>query len=73
MYISIEEDSVTPLVNESDAMMREINMECKAAEHVTMALKRGLKVTDVAEELEKGQWWDRGPSCDLKDMLASWS
>lgn len=69
MYVSDEEDSQTPSVNESDTMTKEIEGERKAAQKITTKLKKILDVTDAGEELGKGQWWDRGPSCDLKDAL----
>lgn len=73
MYIGAEEDSQTPSVVESDGMMNEIEMERKTAKRITSRLKKVLGVKNVAEELGKGQWWDRGPLCDLKDTLSGLS
>ena len=72
-YVSTEEEKATASAHDSNAMMKEIDMERKRAVKITMELKKDLKVTDTAAELLKGQWWDRGPLCDLKDMLAKFS
>ncbi|KAG6369558.1 hypothetical protein JVT61DRAFT_14261 [Boletus reticuloceps] len=63
MYISEEEDNVTPY-------LKEILGEEEHAGRIVATLKSGLKVSDAVEELEKGEWWDRGPVCNLKSMLA---
>ncbi len=69
MYVSEEEDSHIPSVKESEVLMKEIEGERKAARRITGELKRFLDVVDAEEELGKGEWWDRGTACDLKDAL----
>jgi hypothetical protein len=69
-YVSEEEEKVTPYMDDNDAMMKEISGEEKHAAKIIARLKTGLKVANAVKELGTGEWWDRGPVCDLKPMLA---
>lgn len=70
-YVSQEDDDVTPFLNDKDAMMIEISNEEKYARRIIVILKLALKVTDARAELGEGQWWDRGPVCDIKVVFAN--
>ncbi|KAG6369562.1 hypothetical protein JVT61DRAFT_14270 [Boletus reticuloceps] len=68
-YVSQEEHSQTPCVNGKDAIMKEMLCEEKHAAKIIAKLKNGLNVTNAAEELGRGEWWDRGPVCDIRSLL----
>ncbi|KAF8435844.1 hypothetical protein L210DRAFT_3648501 [Boletus edulis BED1] len=68
-YITIGTTEMTPAMHKNDTMNQEIAGERKAAMRIVNKLKGGLKITDAAMELEKGDWWDPGPVCAIKGLL----
>jgi hypothetical protein len=68
-YTTAEYNVHTPVMGKGDIMAQEMEGERKAAMVIVKMLRNGLKIADAAVELGEGSWWDRGPPCNIAEIL----
>lgn len=69
-YTTAEMRKQSPAGPKADIMGVETQKEREAARLIVKKLKKGLHIVNATQQLEQGLWWDRGETCNLKEVFA---